>query len=59
MSEEKNDKTNPIGSYVKLCSAVVTILGGGRTYTIHFWKGNTQGLLWPSVVPIGQVVSEE
>ena len=33
----------PIGSYVKLGSAVVAILVGGLKCWMQFWKGTTQG----------------
>ena len=49
----------PIGSYVKLCSAVVTILVGGLKCRTQFWKGITQGSFQQSLVEIGSVVSEE
>jgi hypothetical protein len=49
----------PIGSYVKLSSAVVAILVGGMKCRTHFWKGTTQGSFQQSLVEIGSVVSEE
>ena len=49
----------PIGSYVKLNSAVVAILVGGLKCRTQFWKGTTQGSFQPSMVEIGSVVSEE
>ena len=49
----------PIGSYVKLSSAVAAILVGGMKCRIQFWKGTTQGLFQQSLVEIGSVVSEE
>jgi hypothetical protein len=45
----------PIGSYVKLSSAVAAILVGG----LIFWKGTIQGSFQQSLVEIGSVVSEE
>jgi hypothetical protein len=49
----------PIGSFVKLSSAVVAILVGGLKYRTQFWKGTTQGSFQQSLVEIGSVVSEE
>jgi hypothetical protein len=49
----------PIGSYVKLRSAVVAILVGGLKCRTQFWKGTTQGSFQQSLVEIGSVVSEE
>jgi hypothetical protein len=49
----------PIGSYVKLSSAVVAILVGGMKCQTQFWKGATQGSFQQSLVEIGSVVSEE
>ena len=49
----------PIGSYVKLSSAVAAILVGGLKCRIQFWKGTTQGSFLQSLVEIGSVVSEE
>jgi hypothetical protein len=49
----------PIGSNVKLSSAVVAILVGGLKCRTQFWKGTTQGLFQQSLVEIGSVVSEE
>jgi hypothetical protein len=48
-----------MGSYVKLCSAVVAILVGGLKCRTHFWKGTTQGSFQQSLVEIGSVVLEE
>ena len=48
----------PIGSYVKLSSAVVAILVGGLNCRTQFWKGTTQGSFQQSLVEIGSVVSE-
>ena len=49
----------PIGSHVKLSSAVVAILVGGLKCQTYFWKGATQGSFQQSLVEIGSVVSEE
>ena len=49
----------PIGSYVKLSSAVAAILVGGLKYRTQLWKGTTQGSIQQSLVEIGSVVSEE
>jgi hypothetical protein len=49
----------PIGSSVKLSSAVAAILVGGLKYRTHFWKGTTQGSFQQSLVEIGSVVSEK
>ena len=49
----------PIGSYVKLNSAVAAILVGGLKCCTQFWKGTTQGSFQQSLVDIGSVVSEE
>jgi hypothetical protein len=49
----------PIGSNVKLSSAVAAILVGGLKYRTQFWKGTTQGSFQQSFVEIGSVVSEE
>jgi hypothetical protein len=49
----------PIGSYVKLSSAVAAILVGDLKCRTHFWKGTTQGSFQQSLVEIGSVVSEE
>jgi hypothetical protein len=49
----------PIGSYVKLSSAVVAILVGGMKWRTQFWKGTTQGSFQQSLVEIDSVVSEE
>ena len=50
-----------IGSYmyVKLSSAVATILVGGLKCQTQFWKGTTQGSFQQSLIEIGSVVSEE
>ena len=49
----------PIGSYVKLSSAVAAILVGGLKCQTQFWKGTTQGSFQQSLVEIGRAVSEE
>jgi hypothetical protein len=49
----------PIGSYVKLSSAVAAILVGGLKCRTQFWKGTTQGSFQQRLVEIGSVVSEE
>ena len=49
----------PIGSHVKLSSAVVAILVGGLKCQTQYWKGTTQGSFQQSLVEIGSVVSEE
>jgi hypothetical protein len=49
----------PIGSYVKLSSAVVAILVGGLKCRTQVWKGITQGAFQQSLVEIGSIVSEE
>ena len=49
----------PIGSYVKLSSAVAAILVGFLKCRTQFWKGTTQGSCQQSLVEIGSVVSEE
>jgi hypothetical protein len=49
----------PIGSYVKLSSAVAAILLGGVKCRTQFWKGITQGSFQQSLVEIGSVVSEK
>jgi hypothetical protein len=50
---------SPIGSYVKLSSAVVAILVGVLKCWTQFWKKTTQESLQQSLVEIGSVVSEE
>jgi hypothetical protein len=47
----------PIGSYVKLSSAVVAILVGGLECRAQFWKGTAQGSFQQSLVEIGLVVT--
>jgi hypothetical protein len=49
----------PIGSYVKLSSAVVAILVGVLKCWTQFWKRTTQESFQQSLVEIGSVVSEE
>jgi hypothetical protein len=49
----------PIGSYVKLSSAVAAILVGGLKCWTQFWKGTIQGSFQQSLVEIGSVVAEE
>ena len=49
----------PIGSFVKLSSALAAILVGGLKCRTHFWKGTTQGSLQQNLVEIGSVVSEK
>ena len=49
----------PIGSYVKLSSAVAAILVGVLKWRTQFWKRATQESVQQSLVEIGSVVSEE
>jgi hypothetical protein len=49
----------PIGSYVKLTSAVAAILVGILKYWTELWKRTTQESFQQSLVEIGSVVSEE
>jgi hypothetical protein len=49
----------PIGSYVKLSSAVAAILVGFLKCRTHFWKRNTQESFQQSLVEIGSVFSEK
>jgi hypothetical protein len=49
----------PIGSYVKLSSAVVAILVGVLKCRTQFWKWTTQESFQQSLVEIGLVDSEE
>ena len=49
----------PIGSYVKLSSAVVAILVGVLKCQTQIWKRTTQESFQQSLVEIGSVVSEE
>ena len=48
----------PIGSYVKLSSAVAAILVGVLKCWTQFWKRTTQESFQQSLVEIGSVVSE-
>jgi hypothetical protein len=48
----------PIGSYLKLSSAVVAILVGVLKCRTQFWKRTTQESFQQSLVEIGSVVSE-
>jgi hypothetical protein len=47
----------PIGSYVKLSTAVVAILVGVLKCRTQFWKRTTQESFQQSLVEIGSVVS--
>jgi hypothetical protein len=49
----------PIGSYVKLSSAVAAILVGALKCRTQFWNRTTQESFQQSLVEIGSVVSEE
>ena len=49
----------PIGSYVKLSSAMVAILVGVLKCWTQIWKRTTQESFQQSLVEIGSVVSEE
>ena len=49
----------PIGSYVKLSSAVAAILVGVLKCWTQFWKRTTQELFQQSLVEIASVVSEK
>jgi hypothetical protein len=49
----------PIGSYVKLSSAVWTILVGGPNHRTHFWKRTIQWLFRQNLVLIEQMVSDK
>jgi hypothetical protein len=49
----------PIGSYVKLSSAVVTILVGVLKCRTQFWKKDHTRMISAKLVEISQVVSEE
>ena len=49
----------PIGSYIKLSSAVADILVGGLECRTQFWNGTTQGSFQQGLVEIGSVVSEK
>ena len=59
VSEKKAFEHFPIGSYVKLSSAVVAILVGVLKCRTQFWKRTTQESFHQSLVEIGPVVSEE
>ena len=49
----------PIGSYVKLSSAVAAILVSVLKCGTQFWKRTTQESFQQSLVEIGSIVSEE
>ena len=49
----------PIGSYVKLSSAVGAILIEGQNRRTHFWKRTTQWLFHQNCVLIEQMVSDK
>ena len=49
----------PIGSYVKLSSAVWAILVEGPNRRIHFWKRTIQWLFHQNLVLIEQMVSDK
>jgi hypothetical protein len=49
----------PIGSYVKLSSAVAAILVGVLKWWTQFWKRTTQESFQQSLVEIGSIVSEK
>jgi hypothetical protein len=49
----------PIGSYVKLSSAVAAILAEGVKCRTQFWKGTTQRSFQQRLVVIGSGVSAE
>jgi hypothetical protein len=49
----------PLGSYVKLNSAVAAILVGGLKLRTQLWKGTTQGSFQQSLIEIGLIVSEK
>jgi hypothetical protein len=49
----------PIGSYVKLSSAVGAILMEGPNRRTHFWKRTIQWLFHQNLALIEQIVSEE
>jgi hypothetical protein len=48
----------PIGSYVKLSSAVVAIMVGVLKCRTQFWKKTTQESFQQSLVEIGSVISQ-
>jgi hypothetical protein len=49
----------PIGSYVKLSSAVWAILVGEPNRRTHFWKRTIQWLFRQNLVLIEQIVSDK
>jgi hypothetical protein len=49
----------PIGSYVKISSAVAAILVGVLKCRTQFWKKTTQESFQQSLIEIGSVVLEE
>jgi hypothetical protein len=49
----------PIGSYVKLSSAVAAILVDVLKFRTQFWKRTTQESFQQSLVEISSVVSQE
>ena len=49
----------PIGSYVKLSSAVGAILVEGQNHRTHFWKRTIQWLFHQNLVLIEQMVSDK
>ena len=59
VSEKKFLWEFPIGSYVKLSSAVAAILVEVLKCRTQFWKRTTQESFQQSLVEIGSVVSEE
>jgi hypothetical protein len=59
MVSDKKIWEYPIGSYVKLSSAVAAILVGVLKCQTQFWKRTTQESFQQSLVEIGSVVSEE
>ena len=59
VSDKKIFMEFPIGSYVKLSSAVAAILVGVLKCRTQIWKRTTQESFQQSLVEIGSVVSEE
>ena len=59
VSEKKKLWDFPIGSHVKLSSAVAAILVEVLKCRTQFWKRTTQESFQQSLVEIGSVVSEE
>ena len=59
VSDKKKLWEFPIGSYVKLSSAVTAILVGVLKCRTQFWKRTTQESFQQSLAEIGSVVSEE